>query len=145
MDVSSIPRALWFQHAAFVMRDGFEMSRPALLSMLKCLVDQPFHIRQGVHMRRTQSKNYEGGTCYGTHSLQPDLPNFHSAYNWHGLRYQNKDSKNIHVGERQIMEDDPRATVCLGWGGKNTTQTELYIPHQSITATSNISSFRLWC
>lgn len=56
MDVSSIPRALWFEHAAFVMRDGFEMRRPKLLRTFKCLVDQPVHIRQGVLKRLTHSE-----------------------------------------------------------------------------------------
>lgn len=60
----------------------------------------------------------EGSTCYGAHPLWSDLPNFHSTVNWHWVRYQNRGSENIHVGERQIMEDDPKATVCLGWGGK---------------------------
>lgn len=50
---------LWFQRAAFVMRESFKMSRPELLRTFKCLVDQPFHMRQGVHMRCTQCKNYE--------------------------------------------------------------------------------------
>lgn len=49
--------------------------------------------------------------------------------NWHGVKYPNRDIENIHVGEKQIMEEAQRARVCLGWGEKNTTQTELYIPH----------------
>lgn len=67
--------------------------------------------------------------------LWSDLPNFHSTVNWHGVRYQNTDSENIHVGERQIMEDGPRATVCLGWGGKTphrqnfTFHTRVSQPH----------------
>lgn len=56
--------------------------------------------------------------------LRSDLPNFHSTVNWHGVRYQNRDRENIHMGEREIMEDDPGATVCLSWG--------VYIPHSHI-------------
>lgn len=75
MDVSSIPRALWFRRAAFVMRDGFEMSRPELLRTFKCLVDQWFHITRGVHMRHESKKitrmseggGWVEGECYGTH------------------------------------------------------------------------------
>lgn len=60
---------------------------------------------------------------------------FSSHSNWHWVRYQNRDSENIHMGERQIMEDDPRATVCLGWGGKTlhrqnfTFHTRVSQPH----------------
>lgn len=93
-----------------------------LLRTFKCLVDQPFHIRQGVHMGCKQSKKWlgclYGGTCHGAYPLRSALPNFHSTVNWHWVRYLNRASENIHMGERQIMEDNLRAIVCLGWGGK---------------------------
>lgn len=49
------------------------------------------------------------------------------------------------MGERQIINDDRRATVCLGWGAKTSHRQNFKFHTRSIIATSNISSFSLWC
>lgn len=67
-------------------------------------------------MRRTQRLRGCLRGC-GALPLRSDPPNFHSTVSCCGVGYQNRDSENIQVRERQIMEDDPEATVCLSWGG----------------------------
>lgn len=58
---------LRFQHAAFVMRDGFEMSRPELLRTLKCFVDRPFHNRKRCSLE-TYTKQKLRGCLKGVHA-----------------------------------------------------------------------------
>lgn len=75
------------------------MNRPELLGTFKSLVDQRFHIREGVRMRHTHTKRKSQRLGKG-YMLQPEsAEEKESVVNWHEVRCHNRDGENTQVTE----------------------------------------------